>query len=127
MAGGVKTVDPTYVDDFWSTGLRGADPSSPVNGDRIQFDTTVVAVGDNTVTLAEAPPGNPIGIDLEVTSGASAGQSADFVTIDGQEVRVGGGLASTVEPGDSVRLDNSWVLALQYYHRYQVPPAESFG
>ncbi len=128
VAGGVKTVDPTYVDDFWNTpGYEGADPSASVRADRIQFDTTVVAVGEDTVTLAEAPPGNPIGIDLEVTSGAATGDSASFVTIDGSEVRVGGELAGMLSPGDSVRLDNSWVLALQYYHRYQVPPVDVYG
>ena len=80
------------------------------------------------MTLAEAPPGDPIGDRPGGHLGSGDGRSRpSFVTIDGSEVRVGGGLASTLAPGDSVRLDNSWVLALQYYHRYQVPAIGAYG
>jgi hypothetical protein len=32
-----------------------------------------------------------------------------------------------VQPGDQVRIDNSWVLALQTYQRHQVPTPDMYG
>ena len=32
-----------------------------------------------------------------------------------------------VKPDDRVRIDNSWILALSYYQRHSVPPAEFYG
>ena len=37
VAGGIRTVDPTYVDDFWSLpGYEGGDPASSVHADRMR-------------------------------------------------------------------------------------------
>ena len=35
-------------------------------------------------------------------------------------------VAAKVAAGDRVKLDNSWTLALQTYHRHQLPPSESY-
>jgi hypothetical protein len=34
---------------------------------------------------------------------------------------------NSVQPGDQVRIDNSWALALQTYHRHQVPTPDMYG
>jgi hypothetical protein len=34
---------------------------------------------------------------------------------------------NSVQPGDRVRIDNSWPLALQTYHRHQVPTSDMYG
>ena len=37
-------------------------------------------------------------------------------------------MINSLAPGDRVRVDNSWALALQTYHRHQVPPeADLYG
>jgi hypothetical protein len=123
VASGVRQVDGSYVDDFWSVpGYEGADPASPVQAARIRFDTTVTKVEGGSVTLRKVPAGDLRGTDLVVTSGAAAGSSAPFVNVDGHVVSFAHGRpGGELKVGDHVRLDNSWVLALQYYPRYQVP------
>jgi hypothetical protein len=34
---------------------------------------------------------------------------------------------ASLKPGDTVRVDNSWYLALQTYHRHQVPPPDYYA
>ncbi len=132
VAASPRIADPTYVDDFWNVdGYEGADPTSSVGSARVRLDATVAAVGTGTVTLSEVPEGNLFGVDLVVTSGAAAGATVAFVDVVGADVtfRPGTDLASiaALAPGDEVRLDNSWFLALQYYHRHQVPAADLYG
>ncbi len=132
VAASPRIADPTYVDDFWSVdGYEGADPSSSVRSARIRFDATVAAVGPDTVTLSTAPAGDVFAADLVVTSGAAAGATVPFVDVMGTDVtfRTGTdlGAIAALAPGDEVRLDNSWFLALQYYHRHQVPAGDLYG
>ena len=123
VAGGVRTIDPTYAEDFWTVpGYEGADPGASVRDARIQFETTVTGVSGGTATLADAPTGDLIGVDLVITRGDEE-ETIPFVTVDGSEVE---GVAN-VAPGDRVRIDNSWFLALQYLHRYQVPTEDMYG
>ena len=128
VAASPRIADATYVDDFWNVdGYEGADPSSSVRSARIRSDTTVAAVGADIVTLSDVPAGDLLGADLVVTSGAAAGATIPFVDVVGADVtfRPGTdlGAIAALAPGDGVRLDNSWFLALQYYHRHQVPDA----
>jgi PKD domain len=143
VAPGVRALDPTYVDDFWSVpGYEGADPDSPVRDARIQLETTVSEVGNSTVTLADLPASDPSGADLTVLTGAAEGASLIVAAADGFELTfrpAGGGLLvgeaggergpvpSDLRPGDQVRIDNSWFLALQYFHRHQVPSEPQDG
>lgn len=154
VAGYVPALDPTYVDDFWSKpGYLGTDPKSSVAAARIQHEATIVSVTPGAlmqVKLSSVPNGDLTGADLVILSGAAAGKSvsmADLATgltaLGGRPVRavplsdqdsrstvgvMGFGadpmtLAGLV-PGVKVRIDNSMYLALQTYHRHQVPPPE---
>jgi len=126
VAASVRAINPGYVDDFWTVpGYAGADPESSVGGDRVRFDAIVTHVGERSLTLSAVPAGDLTGCDLVITSGAAAGTSISFVLVDGTDATFRPGasppVAGTLAPGDHVRLDNSWYLALQYYHRHQVP------
>ncbi|MET0663862.1 MAG: hypothetical protein ABWZ42_12085, partial [Ilumatobacteraceae bacterium] len=132
VAASPRTADATYVDDFWNVdGYEGADPASSVRFARLRSDATVAAVGADVVTLSEALAGDLFGADLVVTSGAAAGATIPFVDVAGADVtfRPGTdlGAIAALAPGDGVRLDNSWFLALQYYHRHQVPAPDLYG
>ncbi|MET0662582.1 MAG: hypothetical protein ABWZ42_05570 [Ilumatobacteraceae bacterium] len=132
VAASPRLADATYVDDFWNIdGYEGADPASSVRSARIRFDATAATVGADVVTLSEVPAGDLVGVDLVVTSGAAAGATVPFVHVVGADMRFRPdadlGAIAALQPGDHVRLDNSWFLALQYYHRHQVPSADLYG
>lgn len=135
VAGGVRTVDPTYADDFWTKpGYAGTDPSSSVAAARIQADadvTGLLGASGTGLTLSHVPTGDLIGADLVVTSGAAAGKTVTLSGVSGNDVTLAPGsdptVTSAIRPGDHVRLDNSWVLALQYYPRYQVPSTDQYA
>ena len=63
-------------------------------------------------------------------SGASAGASLPIAQVDDKTVHLIAVLhhakAAGIAPGDKVRIDNSWTLALQTYHRHQVPPTTDY-
>lgn len=151
---GVIAADPTYVDDFWTVeGYLGADPSSSVHRDRVQLSSRIVAFvreqNDDGVSggvdesfkagsdrsagrvtgvqLADTPGGWLLGAELIMRSGAAAGAvvrlsgvQGDVAVLEGWQ----GGLPDGVQVGDEVLLDNSSFLAVQTYHRHQVPGSE---
>ena len=120
----VRILDPTYVTDFWTApGYEGSEPS--VAAARIQFNTTVINVNGNSITLAAAPPADVVNADLVITSGALNGQSTQIASVSGNTVQVTNNPGITV--GTSVRVDNSWLLALEYYQRHQVPTPDEYG
>jgi hypothetical protein len=121
----VRALDPTYVNDFWALpGYEGSEPS--VQALRIQHATTVTSLsGSNGVVLADVPAGDLNGADLIVTSGPLAGRSIPIVGVSGTTVEL---VANPgVTPGTAVTLDNSWLIALQYYQRHQVPTPDEYG
>ena len=73
-----------------------------------------------------------------VTTGEAAGTSFPLGKVDGHTIFVGTSLAAMmsggtgnnalnrVKPGDEVRIDNSDFLAVQYYHRHQVPTPDFY-
>nr|WP_231780301.1 hypothetical protein [Spirosoma sp. KNUC1025] len=68
-----------------------------------------------------------LGGDLLIKSGAAAGKSLQLTKISGDKVVLGPvdpALLTLVKPGDSVQVDNSNFLAVQTYHRHQVPGKE---
>ncbi|HUD31002.1 MAG TPA: hypothetical protein VMQ93_19225, partial [Novosphingobium sp.] len=75
--------------------------------------------------LKDAPP--PVyflGGELAGTSGALAGKRLMLSTLDKDVVMLGvvdPSLAAKVRPGDAVTIDNSNFLAMETYHRHQVP------
>ncbi|MET0180647.1 MAG: hypothetical protein ABW194_09240 [Novosphingobium sp.] len=78
--------------------------------------------------LAGTPPGVPfIGGDLVVLGGAAKGKRLPLARIVGDAVVLGTAdpdVARQIAPGDQVRVDNSNFLALDTYHRHQVPPLD---
>jgi hypothetical protein len=122
-----RLIDPSYVGDFWNQpGYEGHDDTA-VQAARIQFDTSVDSLaGANGLVLAkDVPAGDLVPADLIVTSGPLAGQSVPIVAAAGNTVVL---LANPgITPGTSVRLDNSWLIALQYYQRHSVPSPDEYG
>lgn len=125
VEGAARAMDPSYVDDFWNKpGYEGSEPTLPAA--RVNHQTTVTSVaGDNELVLASVPDGDLLNADLIITSGPKAGQSAVITHITGNKVKVVS--SSGIEAGASVRLDNSWLLALQYYPRHGIPTPREYG
>jgi hypothetical protein len=154
VAGYVPALDPAYVDDFWSKpGYLGTDPSSSVAAARIRYDTTIVSATPGMlmqVKLSGVPEGDLTGADLVIMSGPATGKRVSMIDLASGMAGLGGrpvqavpladqdaastvgvlgfgadpaALASLV-PGVKVRIDNSLYLALQTFHRHQVPPPE---
>ena len=125
----VPMLDPEYNHDFWhKPGYLGTDTAAALNQERHQFDTTVTACLDGflkSLVLAELPTWNFADAHLVVLTGASAGNSIPIAGINGNRIEfqlAADQLAiSNIQPGDKVRIDNAWALALQTYHRHQVP------
>src|SRR5206468_3245264 len=77
------------------------------------------------VRLAAMPPAIPfLGGDLIVSSGAAAGKRLPLARIVGNLAVLGVAdqdVAKLIKPGDRVQVDNSGFLAMETYHRHQVP------
>jgi hypothetical protein len=76
---------------------------------------------------AAPPPVDFLGGDLRVLSGAAAGKTLPLARIVGDAVVLGiadSRVAATLAPGDTVQVDNSNFLAVETYHRHQVPGPE---
>lgn len=69
-----------------------------------------------------------LGGDLIIKSGEAAGRSLQITMVDGDKVALGPtnapDLLFKIKPGDEVQVDNSNFLAVQTYHRHQVPGPE---
>jgi hypothetical protein len=68
-----------------------------------------------------------LGGDLIVKSGGAAGKRLQITKVAGDKVVLGPADASLlmlIKPGDEVQVDNSNFLAVQTYHRHQVPGRE---
>ncbi len=156
VAGYVPRLDPTYVDDFWTKpDYLGTDLKSSIGKSRIQYDTTIVSVtttGPMTrIKLKSKPDGDLTGADLVIISGTAAGKSIALfdlssfglgpATRPGQSVPLADkdivsasgmfgsdpSVIASLKPGDKVRVDNSWYLALQTFHRHQVPTPDYYA
>jgi hypothetical protein len=133
VQGGVRALDPDYLDDFWTDpSYEGSDPS--VQAARVQQDATVVGlVGSPTsgIELSRVASGELLtGADLTVTSGPAAGRTLTIANVTGNHVSFAGAdpsVTGSIRPGDTVRIDNSWSLAQQYYARHQVPTPDMYG
>lgn len=70
------------------------------------------------------PPAYMLGGDMIVSSGAAKGQVLTLNTISKGVVMLGivnPQVAASIAPGDTVTVDNSNFLAMETYHRHQVP------
>lgn len=132
----IETIDPTYFTDFWSKpGYLGTNPDSSVRDDRVQFASEVAAVVPKPTSaqglpfalrLASLPAqGDLTSFKLTVSTGKAAGSTLPMGgVVDGAAIfafTADPTLAAKIQPGDQVQLDNSNFLAVQTYHRHQVP------
>uniref|UniRef100_UPI002742113F PKD domain-containing protein n=1 Tax=Actinoplanes sp. RD1 TaxID=3064538 RepID=UPI002742113F len=132
---GVAAMDPTYVTDFWTEpGYLGTDPASAIGAARFSFETTVAAVIPGPAArleLAEPPERDLRDAHVVALTGPAAGQSVPISAVDGRVVSFPISADRTTiagfRPGDLVRIDNSWILALQTYQRHQVPTPDLYG
>jgi PKD domain len=124
VAGYVPILDPTYFDDFWNVpGYLGHDdPYGSLAAARIQAPATVTLAsplggGAWLVGLDALPAGDLVGADIV----AASGQRASVFQPAGPNAVVVLGDASFLSTGATVTIDNSDYLAMQTYHRHQVP------
>lgn len=91
----------------------------------------VVGLPPRVFQLAGLPPGDLTGADVDITSGPGTGKSFHMMVVNQSTNTITAGgdsdpkAFSSLQPGDHVRIDNSLLLAIETYHRHQVPsPAE---
>ena len=128
-------LDPTYAGDFWSKpGYLGTDPKSSVAEARFSFDTQVAQVIEGfpkEVVLETLPDRDFADAHLVVMNGDRAGQSVPIAVIAGKKLgfamAANHALIGSLKPGDKVRIDNSWALAMQTYHRHQVSTPDFYA
>ncbi|MEO6849722.1 MAG: hypothetical protein ABI166_03805, partial [Mucilaginibacter sp.] len=73
------------------------------------------------------PDVNFLGGDLIIKTGAAAGKTLQLTKAEGDKVVLGPvdpTVLAKIKPGDEVQVDNSNFLAVQTYHRHQVPGKE---
>lgn len=80
--------------------------------------------------LADEIPEFGMGGDLIVLSGKAKGQKLQLTKVAGRHVAIASfsdmKTLANLRPGDSVRCDNSDFLAVQTYHRHQVPSSDFY-
>ena len=148
---GTVARDPTYFEDFWKVpGYMGANPPESLKRAHIkEYKTTITKVimsdearkrgllvpmaanGTNVIPaafqLSATPKGELKGATLTVKSGGAKDKKLSISSGSGDLVTVGVGnseafkVMSSIKPGDEVEIDNSIYLAIQTYHRHQVP------
>lgn len=88
--------------------------------------------GEPWLELEEVPTGEDLylcGVEVRVKTGTSAGQKVLLGRMEGKRIYLKEGYAMDnvgevllgIQPGDEVLLDNSDYIAIQTYHRHQVP------
>lgn len=79
------------------------------------------------IQLAGMPEKNILGADLLITSGEAKGSKLPMTRTQGDIIILGADSAAVLaklQEGDEVQVDNSNFLAVQTYHRHQVPGKE---
>jgi len=70
-----------------------------------------------------------LGGDLQILSGSAAGKVLQITKIQGDKVVLGpadAAVLAQIKPGDRVQVDNSNFLAVQTFHRHQIPGKEYY-
>lgn len=125
----LMAADPTYEADFWSkAGYLGADPSSSIHAARVQFDTTIAEIVEGPRKLLrfeEVPDKDFADAQLIILSGEARGGVLPLGPTAGNPMAVAFAVnphvLASLRPGDRVRIDNGFALAVQTYQRHQVP------
>jgi len=120
------------IDEAVNLGL--AKPMSPT--ERGTADAAWKAIGGGGSSMPVAfqlqdmlPDIDFMGGDLVIKSGAAAGKVLQITQLAGDKVALGPAEATVlakVKEGDTVQVDNSNFLAVQTYHRHQVPRKEYY-
>ena len=124
ISGMIPALDPGYAEDFWTQPGYAA---GAVARHRARFEATLSRVDPGPpwrIGLAEAPGLDMTNAHLVVLDGPAAGASLPIARHAGTEVTLIAHLdprVAQLRPGARVALDNSWALALETYHRHQVP------
>jgi len=133
ISGMIPAIDPGYAQDFWSQpGYLGSDPDAAIHAARSSSESTLAVVHQGppvTIELAEPPTGDASNAHMVVIDGDAAGASFPIARADGKKLTLIAHLdprISALRAGDRVRVDNSWALALESYHRHQVPPTADY-
>ncbi|WP_439135973.1 PKD domain-containing protein [Pseudomaricurvus sp.] len=98
------------ADNAWKATMKGSEGGMPV-----------------AIQLAGLPSKSTVGADLLITSGEAKGSKISMSRTQGDVVILGAENSSVVaklKEGDQVKIDNSNFLAVQTYHRHQVPGKE---
>jgi hypothetical protein len=121
------SLDPSYVSDFWSLpGYEGHDQAS-VKAARVRASATVVSMSGNVITLDKALSGPLSYATLTVTSGAATGKSAYISKVSGKNVTMSDASLGQLAPGTTISVDNSTLIAMEYYPRHGLPTADEYG
>lgn len=124
----VSTIkSPITIDESVSSGL-----SEPLSAqERGTADAAWKSMGGSEGTMPVAfqlkdqlPDIDFLGGDLVIKSGAAAGKTLQLTKISGDKVVLGPAdpaVLVLIKAGDSLEVDNSNFLAVQTYHRHQVP------
>src|SRR3546814_7769230 len=131
----VPMLDPNYVNEFWTTpGYLGHDPASGLADLRFTFDTTVSAVTPGfppLFELSDVPARDFSNAHLIIIDGDYAGRSVPIARVAGRCIRFAyaadQSLLNSVRAGARVRIDNAWALAVETYHRHQLPTPDMCG
>lgn len=133
----IKTMDPTYADDFWTRpGYLGTEDSElgrRIRAAKIDHVARISLVerdarGIPTKLVLDSVPAAaysaPLDLRLEGSTPAQVQGSLDRTTktvslAEGNDARTLDGLNA----GAALRVDNRWYVALAAYPRYQVPDA----
>ncbi len=148
--------DPTYFEDFWNkSGYLGANPPQSLLDAKIKHKTTISKLimpddvrkmggslsisagqmGNITVpaglVLESVPDGDLQGASIFLKSGEAEGCVAYAIAAFDNMVMIAYGAAyyralAKIKVGDAVLIDNSNYLAIQTYHRHQIPPPEYY-
>ena len=129
ISGMMPVMDPSYAEGFWSKpGYLGGDPGSSIHRHRFAFEAEVTLAGEGLprrLDLSEVGEGELADAHLVVLTGEGAGATLPIWHAQGKTITLIATAdpvaAMAIGPGDRVRIDNSWPLALQTYHRHQLP------
>jgi hypothetical protein len=146
--------DPGYANDFWTKpGYLGTNPPPSLQAARVQHKSTLtgmittgeaktmglpvsIAAGTrneapSAIRLANLPQKRLEGAYITIKSGAAAGQrmmitgvAKDLVMIGFSDTQIP--TLAQMRAGDEVEIDNSIYLAVQTFHRHQMPAPEFY-
>lgn len=151
----IVALDGSYFQDFWNMpGYLGHDAPEQLASYRIHHEASVAevltpaqvkALGrplslsaaqpananiPAAFKLADLPAGDLQGATIKLTSGGASGAGVYVAGVFGDLVDIGYGQGfeslAMVQPGDRVEIDNSIYLAIQSYHRHQVPASPEY-